>query len=287
MTFIVLGVAAAQDDLHTSVSSPRPLADAVLQIHQRLGVAVNFEEVHHLYPRDIADVTDEVLRTRTPEQLANSALHPVRVFVPRGGDISLDWSGFNKSINSGLQLLQNLVSQNTSNGLPGTYGVTFENGAFYITPTQAKDSSGSWQATKSVLETKVTLPSQRRTEAQTLIEINRQVSEKTGVEIHCCNSPLRMGVTIGAQDEPARNVITRVLGAVRDDKFLDGTRVIPISYHLLFDPQLKVYVLNVLGFPEPDPPAPIRSRPTPKSVPPGTPTPFGVRRDPAPTGQKQ
>ena len=148
---VVAGFAAvtasfAQTSSVITVNDPRPLAQAALQLEGLIGVAINYEDVPYAYAGDMQNVTSSVM---SPEQ---QAAHPgAEIWVPRGGQISVDLSqvpGFaqqsaiaSASVASGTPLIAALIAAQASQNLPGVYTSTSSNGAFYITPAQARNAS--------------------------------------------------------------------------------------------------------------------------------------------------
>jgi hypothetical protein len=262
--FVIVGFAGAivtfgQTSPIISVSDPRALAQAALQLEGLIGIAINYEDVPYIYAGDIQDVAESVM---SPEQ---KAAHPVaHVWVPRNGQISLDLSkvpGFaeQSALSSAgtlgsARLIDALITQHVKQNLPGVYTSTSSNGAFYITPTQLRGALGSLTNASPALDAKVTLAYQERTAGETLDAILKQVSQSAGVQIALGRAPFNAlattRVSIGANDEAARSVISRLLLALASRTLADGSVASLMAYHLYYDPGMRYYMMNIHGVPQ-------------------------------------
>ncbi len=238
-----------------NVNDPRALAQAALQLERLIGVAINYEDVPYAYAGDMQNVASSVM---SPEQ---QAAHPgAQIWVPRGGQISVDLSqvpGFaqqsaitSASVTSGAPLIAALIAAQASQNLPGVYTSTSSNGAFYITPAQVLNASGSLTHVTPALDTKVTLAYQNRTAGETLDAILQQVSQSIGVPIGQGRVPVMLMVSapvaIGANNEAASSVLGRMFLMLSSHTRPDGSAASQLAYHLYYDPRFK-YMLNVHG----------------------------------------
>jgi hypothetical protein len=241
-----------------NVNDPRALAQAALQLEELIGIAINYEDVPYAYAGDMQNVADSVM---SPEQ---RAAHPAaQIWVPRGGQITVDLSqvpGFaqqsalaSASVMSGTPLIGALMAAQASQNLPGVYTSTSSNGAFYITPAEVRNASGSLTNVTPALDTKVTLAYQDRTAGETLEAILQQVSQGIGVQIGKGAVPFNLmisaHVALGANNEAASSVLGRMFLVLSSHTKPDGSAASQLAYHLYFDPVLKNYMLNVHGVP--------------------------------------
>lgn len=260
--------------VHIDVNTGRALGEAVFQLEKQAGMAIDYEDIPYAYSGDTVDNTDIVNATRTPEQKA--ANPNVRFLVPRYGQFSLDTS-IAGSVAGVTQLVNTLIGEHASQGLPGVYSASFSNGALFLTPTQMRDASGTWTAITPILDTPITIPNQKRTVAAAMDAILQQVSKANGTKIGVGMTPLMLmlasSVTIGASNEPARSVIARMFSMLPPGKLPDGTEVSLLGYHLNFDPKLRCYGMNVnlLHTAQQPTPLPARTKPAP-----GAPNPYGT-----------
>jgi len=249
-----------------TVNGGRPLAKAAAQLERLSGIPINYEDVRYENQAEVEDVTDKVTR---PEQRA-MAPRPVRIMVPRGGElsISVQLDPVTGRLTDVLSPLNALLAAHLSKGLPGVYTVESANdGAFFITPSQVRDARGALVATKSVLVTPVTFSFARRNGAETLQLVLDQVLKVSGFKIGMGDVPLNglihTEVAIGADSEPARDVLVRLLASVVSGASVAGRASSAISYKLLFDPGLRYYMFNAAVVPAPLAPAVMAPVPSP------------------------
>ncbi len=254
-----------------TVSDPRALAQAALQLERHLGIAINYEDVPYAYGGDISDVAETVM---TPAQ---KAAHPAaHILVPRGGQISVDLSHVPgvaqqpghppASVGNASPLVDTLIAEHARQGFPGVYRSTLSNGAFYITPMQVRDASGALINVLPALDTKVTLPLKDRTAAETLEAVLQQVSQGSGGKIGLGSAPLNLmlsaHVNMTAASETARSVLGRMFLTLASQTMPDGSVASGLAYHLYYDPGLKYYMLNVHKVPGPQSSvAPVQAQP--------------------------
>ena len=234
-----------------SVNDFRPLAAAARDIEQISGTPVNYEDLRCDFPGDQKDITAGNV---TPAQERLNG--PVKVIVPRGGPLvtTITVAGSTSRLpDAGVtyEALTNIVSAyNSSSTLPGRFRLESANGEFFLEPIAMRDASGNTGPVTPVLSTAITLPLQQRNAAETLDLILAQVSKASGFKIGVGSVPmnaLAMGqVTIGADQQPASQVLAQLLNAL-----LGYGPVLPawssgLSYRVLYDVQLKYYMFNVV-----------------------------------------
>jgi hypothetical protein len=231
--------------VHISVNDPRPLAAAALQLEQRTGVAINYEDISYAYPGDIVNNTAAIMQTKTPaQQAANPNL---QFIVPRGGPLSLDSNEAVTGTTDVLQLLNQLTSASSASGYPGVYTATLSAGTLFIIPSQMRDSNGTWTQAAPLFDTAITFPSGLRSVGATLQLILQSVSQNSGTKVVLGMAPASLLIegkaTISANTEPARNVIAQLFSSLGPGK--NTSNASTLAYRLLFDPKLKNYVLNI------------------------------------------
>ncbi len=240
-----------------AVNDPRPVAAAAMEVERLSGVPVNYEDLRYENPADLQDITDQIM---TPAQKAQ-ATPGVRVIVPRGGTLSVpvytDADGRLSDFSSVVTALNALVSAYaTSPVRAGSFTVELGNGVVYIEPSQVRDAAGNTDGVHPVLSTPVTFPPQSRTGFDTVRMILDQVSQASGLKLDLGTAPMGVlasfEIEIGASNEPASHVISRLLAALATAGAAVPYSGPAMSYSMYFDPRLKFYALNVHFVPNPN-----------------------------------
>jgi hypothetical protein len=252
--------ALAQTTVHLDVNDPRPLAAAAELLEDQFEIPINYEDISYAYRGDIADRTNEVNAKRTAEQKAAVPESRFKYLDARGGSLSVD-SEVPPTVAGLSSVLQALVGAHLTNGLPGVYTANFADAAFFITPAQMKDSTGTWRLVTPVLDSLVSFPKRERTAYETLQTVVEQVSKLQPIQVNCCiafGNLWASHVTLGAQNETARSVIAKLFLSLRPQNLEDGSKVSGVSYRLQYSPQLLRYDLVLRAIPQvrPDPPRP-------------------------------
>jgi hypothetical protein len=251
------------------VDDPRPLARAAAEIEKLGSIPVNYEDVRIESPGDMKDVADEV------QSPAQRAAHPnAQIIVPRGGQLSANIlvdaeSGRLPNMTEALAALNSVVAAHNSSNLPGRFRLESYGGAFFIEPTLVRNPLDRTVPVTPLLATPITLAEETRNAYQTLELILDQVSRATGVRVGSGTVPLNgmamTTVTIGAESEPAKQVISRFLRSVALWGHDDASPVAGMSYALFCGPGSQSCSLNIHPVPSPVP--------QPGSTPPSTPSP--------------
>ena len=135
--------------------------------------------------------------------------------------------------------LENMVRTYNAGRGAATFSILRGNGLAQVVPRQARGLSGRLQPVTPVLDTKITLKAKPRNALELLREICLAVSaaSRQRVEIGMvpANALRNQRITIGASNEPARDVLRRLVLA----------KVKPLAWRLYYDPGLKTYYLNV------------------------------------------
>jgi hypothetical protein len=219
-----------------TVTDPRPLAKAAEQLESQLGVAINYEDAPYENAADISDVTASVVRGNHPG---------AKVLVPRGGPLALTApiTGADRSSDAAA-VLAALVGAHRAAGYGGDFEVEFVNGMFYILPKGVMKKDGELASVSSVLAGRISLPYQEQKAINALNLVLSSVSTVAGSKIGLGSAPFGVlatrNVTIGASNEPARDVIARLFSAISD-----SSKEPKLAYHLYFDPLLRYYMLNM------------------------------------------
>jgi hypothetical protein len=222
------------------VNDPRPLAAASDRIEKLSGLPVNYEDGPYVNAADLQDVTSKVL---TPSQIGAAGPN-FHVIVPRGGPLSAVITVDPTTGGLGTLSAVQAAAEAFVNNQASTYGQLFSvgqvNGCVFISPSKLKNIVGSLQPITPVFSANISFPQEKRTGYGTLKLILQSVLEATGSKVGIASAPLKAfaetNVTIRANNEDARTVLTRLLQAVT----LGGGSGVSVSspamsYRLLYD----------------------------------------------------
>lgn len=216
-----------------NVSDHRPLAAALDELEHRAGLAINYEDPQYVLRSDLDDVA-------TPAQKNDSPNY--QLLVPKKGTLQLSLASMDLEGKQADRLLalHALLGHYKDAGFPGQFKVVEHSGAIYVIPTakRSKTGDGAEVEFSSVMETKITIPYQRRRVVDTLDAIAQSLSMASGVKVAIGNSPLPLVqmVAFGADGIAAREALSNLLS---------GLTSAPISYRLLYDPMGSGYMLNL------------------------------------------
>jgi hypothetical protein len=208
------------------VTGARPLADALRLVQERIGFPINYEEAKYTNTLDVQKSASPGMKGR---------------LVPRGGHFvtSVDVAaGLVPDLKAG-EAAHALLAAYIGANLPGVYKVVQENGRVSIVPSQVLDSRGAEQAASPVMDIGVTVPyASNRSVINTLQLVTESLSNAIGTKVVLLTQPFQEQdtITLGVDDEPAKNVIKRV------STEFGGM----IGYQLLYDPQISTYFLNLI-----------------------------------------
>lgn len=229
-----------------TVDDIRPLAAAVLKVEELSGIPINYEDVPVYYPGDLEDVTDIVVRTPLPAGERIIAPHKRHFSVPIAADAA---TGKLNGAQAVREALLRLIAAYSAENLPGGFELETSNGVFFVKPVRYRDATGATRSMTPVLSNRITLPQQTRDRPQTWRLILGQVSSAAGVRVEDATamSELLGPATLGAENEPANQVVARFLASRSGPTplALDATWDEGLAYRLLFDATLKKYFLNV------------------------------------------
>jgi hypothetical protein len=221
-----LSLLSAQTPTTITNSDRRPLVGALDQLQSKIGIIINYEDVPYVNAGDLEDVS-------TPQQRASApGFHQM---VPRGGTVSTVASG-----TGDLASLNSLLTSYRAAGLPGDFTIEHANGQAYVIASKVLAVDGAVKDVVSAMKLSITLPYSEQEAIQFESAIFSEIGKATGVKIAVGSFPryeFRKKIGFGASNEPARDVLARLLAAVMPST--------PLSYRLLFDPLLKYYVLNL------------------------------------------
>jgi hypothetical protein len=127
-----------------------------------------------------------------------------------------------------------------------TSPITFEEAPFQSPQKEVLGSAGNVLIVKPVMDSLVSFSMATRGSVETLKLIASIISKESGVTVETLNVPFHLDATItmGAEGEPARDVIKRMGKMVQ----------VPLSFQCLYSPTTKTYSLNVRSVGAPNPP---------------------------------
>lgn len=232
-----------------TVEDPRPLSAAILILQEKYGWQINYEDPPYRDPKDLIDHTHPTYRG------------PHRAIGPKGGRVEIQYflSPATGKPESPTNLLEMLVADHTNRGNPGQFQVKVFDGVNSVQPIEG-----------SIMDTRITIENKERTYTETLGEFYQTLSRAIGIHVRNpgISGPMFERLSFGAENEPARDVLMRLLNTRSSREY---------SWHLLYSTD-SGYFLN------------LHSRPKKtESAQPTLPTPSGRQewRDITfPTGQK-
>ncbi len=238
-----------------AVTDPRPVAKAVLEVERRSGVAINYEDPRIVFAGDLEDITNAVVTAEQREMAVRSGRGPVQIIVPRSRVLAVPMAADATrrtpwSLDALTAALTSVVASNNAlSDRPASFRVTRINSALFVEPVDVRDESGARVATASVLSSPITLEQVPRTAVEALESILREASKAARVRIDVGALPMRLfasQVTIGANSEPANEVLMRLFRSLsRDGMASTVHHPSDLSYRLLYDSQLRYYLFNI------------------------------------------
>jgi len=176
-----------------------PMAEAVKQVERRFGRVVTYEDVFHVAPTDVVDITDQVAKVNP------QATH---VLVPRRESIRLAYTSHYATLDDQAgEALGQLLAVWNGGDHSGKFRVERVAGGYHVIPV------GS-----SALDTRITVPTAERDGLETLTVLAHAVAEASGRRVGLARGPTnflaRTRVTIGATQQPAREVLWRAVQAI-------------------------------------------------------------------------
>ena len=232
---------------------PGPLREAVKQVQWKFGVAVAYEEPAWAAPSDLMPLID------TPD-IINS---PVRVRMdpnqlsPNVGslEVRLPVDLLKQSPRElTASLLEMAVSDHKAHANPGRFKVVdLGNFGFSVVPVEVRDQDGAWRDAVNPLDTLISLPEFEGSTGEILDKIGKSVSaanHELRVMLDTSRGPIpifkQTKVHLRAQNEPARNVLARVLRGMRYPDS-DPVPVQKFSWDLKYDLNKRAHTLTFVA----------------------------------------
>jgi hypothetical protein len=222
------------------IEGSRPLAQAARTLENRHGLMITYEDPRYVHNTDLSDATLRVRR-----DLDARGAKPVRtVLIPREGAIHAAYF-YRGEPGDALAAIELLLSAHSNHGNPGVFRVAQVGDVFHVVGIAARNEDGALETQQPLLDVKITLQERERTLLDTVRQICDAVTEHSGhllvVGTVPTNFLVQQSSAIGARQTPAREVLLRSL-AVAQPK----TR---LSWQVLYDPGVKLSVLNIHAVP--------------------------------------
>jgi len=216
------------------VDDARPLAAAIELLEKRHGWVITYEDPPFVHDTDFSDATAKVRR--------DSQAGKPRVLIPRGGPFVFDYAiPGNFDPPEARPVLEALVTAYASTGYPGRFVVRQSDNVFHVVPVMGKNSRGTMQTHRSVLDVRVSIAARDRSGLEMLDAtagaVSAAIQEPVALGLVPVNALARIRIREGAANEPARAVLSRTLAAT-------GRRY---SWQLFFNPEKDGgrYFLNI------------------------------------------
>ena len=233
----VTHLATAQTSVeHLSVSSGRPVADAVRSLEQKYGFVITYEDPQYVHPADLKDITP---RWYVP---ANHPQNRQRILAPRGGSLNFSYQvKGGKPLENTSDLLTRLVNSygvgrnaEFSVHKATVLGVT----EWHIIPARALGQGGQLVNVSPILDTSISIPNEKRTGLDMIGTVCKELTRITHQRIALGVVPLNplyaYNAVQGADNQPARDVLADTLARIRPG----------LSWQLFYDPS-GFYMLNI------------------------------------------
>jgi hypothetical protein len=233
---------------------PGPLREAVKQVQWKFGVAVAYEEPAWAAPGDLMplidtpDIINSPVRTRMDPNLFSPTVGSVEVRLP----VDLLKQSPRELTAS---LLERVVSDHNARANPGRFRVVdLGNFGFSVVPVEVRDQDGTWRDAVNPLDTVISFPEFEGSTGEILDKIGKSVSAATNHELRVMLDtslgpiPIfkQTKVHLGAQNEPARNVLARVLRGMRYPDN-DSVPVQKFSWDLKYDLNKRAHTLTFVA----------------------------------------
>lgn len=218
-------------------TDPRPLAAAVVELSRRHHAVITYEDAPCEFIGDQADVTEQV-RTDLHQFAAGQA---PRVLIPKGGRIDFAYD-VDRATGQPADLavvLDKAALSHRNADHAGRFGVLESDRALHVVPVGARDADGALRAMVSPLDSAIRLGAAEVNGLDRLEQILAEVSRVSGQRVIVGTVPVSMLARLEMNFTPSQ---ANAREALLD---LFGQTQATLSWQMLHDPTLRVYVLNV------------------------------------------
>jgi hypothetical protein len=213
-----------------TVGSMAAVMDALVA---RYGYLVTLETPRYVFGDDLEDQSAQSRNDKGngPRILMSRSIS-LTMTLPPPGNTGLD----------GLESILKKVAQDTgSNDHGAHYRVEREGDVFHIIAAEVRDSKGRWAAYTPILDTPISIPIADRSLYESLNSMCMAVQQAAHVPVEPLQIPFRAlrnaRSTVGANNEPARTVLTRLLAGSK------------MTWRIFYDDASRSYFLSVFLVP--------------------------------------
>jgi hypothetical protein len=202
---------AALDQVRIDVVNERlPIAEAVQQIERRFGRVVTYEDMPHVAPSDLVDITDQMVPVNRRK---------VPVVVARADSIRLAYTSRYTTLDDQTgEALTQLVAVWNGGNHSAKFRVERVAGGYHVIPVARRRLSETMEPYTSPLDTRITVLPAERSGTETLAVLARAITDSSGRPLHTVWLPLNhlqgTRVTVGAENQSARDVLWHALQAM-------------------------------------------------------------------------
>ena len=217
-TLVAVAICAAaiggsQSSIHIKVYDPRPVAAAVTEVEKRFGRVITYEDTRYVHPSDIVDVT---------EKYSRSADRSKRLLVMRSSAIELTHEPRALSVDAQIEeLLAEILTHHTKAGNAGEFRIQPGAGVHHVLPVAYKGLTGAMEGLTPLLDTPITFAKTEEAAYEMVLRIVAAVAAGTGMKLGPGMMPTNLffqrRIIAEARNEPARDVLWRVLQSIRPD----------------------------------------------------------------------
>ena len=238
VTFV--GNASASPNTLT-VQDPRPVAKAILELENRYGWRITYEDPPFMHYSDFTDETDipwPGVPVQSMSQLQSlqrkSRPHP-RDIAPKGGSLTFTLPSADPDELGAVEAL--VKSYNASRG-GNVFAVVRGAGLLHVVPRNVTGLSGNFEPVNPKLDTVITIEPMERTAEALIEEVLKKISIATNTHVVIGSNPANMlnlaKTSIGGSGKTARSILEQWI--VESDE--------PVSWRLVYWPEFKWYVLH-------------------------------------------
>jgi hypothetical protein len=220
-----------------TANDARPLAQALTALSEEYAWVVDFEDPPYYSKYDLVDDTDAKWRAahRTAKGVTAIAGDSFQSQFPENPNAA-------SSPAEEEHILDTVVSDYNASTNPGRFSVVNEgDGRFAIVGISVKGDNGQDQPVNPILDTLISIPTDRR-DAYTAIEtILNALTVKSGTKVAPfvvpTNALAHSQVTVGGQNIPARVLLLQTLSAAN----------LKLYWRLYYDHDMKMYGFSLLS----------------------------------------
>jgi hypothetical protein len=191
----------SQQVVEVEVESPRPLADALTEIEERLGAVVTYEDPILSYDGDLATIDLNGRPFRGPR----GGLFRLRLQPPSTASNGHDVE----------HIVRVALADYAASGLAGTFRLDRTGHMLHVVPTAARDTGGILRPQVSILDTRISFDDRRRTALDVLEVLGNASGGRLAVGLRGNMNRVfeQVPLTGGATQEPMRSILAKVLDA--------------------------------------------------------------------------